>query len=434
VTRGVGPLVAAVTVAWGLVALVSQVLADPPLAPTLTIVAGVVLTDLLIVGYASALRGPRQRAGRRPRRASTSPPGSREAGAGAIGTGAGMPEGLTVEAAHRTVELLRPLLGADAVAITDRTRMLAFSGPGADHHASGSPLHTGARERVFTTGRPVTVVGRGEDGIGCPQPGCPLRSATIAPLRVGDDIIGTVSVYRQDTDPPHPEVVEGVAAILSVHLELGELQARQRADADAKLEALRAQINPHFLFNTLNTIASRVRTDPEQARQLLVRLADFFRYAIRQHGHVAEFAQEYAFVRTYVTLEQARFGDDLVVEYDVDPSVLGVTVPVLVIQPLVENAIKHGASGRPGRTTVRLRARVDPLAREVDVVVRDDGVGMDPATLEAVLAGTRTTDASGVGLANIRERLDLLFGDAHTFEVRAREGEGTAVHLRLPMR
>jgi LytS/YehU family sensor histidine kinase len=197
---------------------------------------------------------------------------------------------------------------------------------------------------------------------------------------------------------------------------------------------LRAQINPHFLFNTLNTIASRIRTDPEDARQLLVRLADFFRYAIRQRGQFADFSQEYAFVRTYVTLEQARFDDRLHVEYDIDPAVLGVEVPVLVIQPLIENAIKHGASGNVGRTTVRLRARVDPLSRTVDVVVRDDGVGMDPDTRAAVLGGRQRHDHGGVGLSNIRARLELLFGDRHTFEVRSEPGEGTTIHLEVPMR
>ena len=107
---------------------------------------------------------------------------------------------------------------------------------------------------------------------------------------------------------------------------------------------------------------------------------------------------------------------------------------VLMIQPLVENAIKHGASGNVGRTTVRLRARVDPLARMLDVTVRDDGVGMDEPTLVAVAAGERLQEASGVGLTNIRQRLALLFGTHHEFDVRSTEGDGTTVHLRMPMR
>jgi LytS/YehU family sensor histidine kinase len=436
--RGTGPLLAAVTALWALLVLVSQLLAEPSLSPVVTIVVGVLLTDVLIVGYGSTLRGPRHgpwrsQRSRRPHRRRRRTPSATTSEV----TAQERPEGLTDEVVDQAVALLLPLLDGDALSITDRYRMLAFAGPGHDHHARGTPLHTRARESVLRTGRTNIVWGRGEDRIGCPVPGCPLRSAAIAALRVGDEVIGSLTVYRTGDDPPSPELVEAAAGILSLHLEVAELQSRQQLATDAELDALRAQINPHFLFNTLNTIASRIRTDPEEARQLLVRLADFFRYAIRQRGQFAGFSQEYAFVRTYVTLEQARFGDALNVEYDIDPAVLGVDVPVLVIQPLVENAIKHGASGKVGRTTVRLRARVDPLARMVDVTVRDNGVGMDEATLAAVTAATprsRADGDGGVGLSNIRERLALLFGDGHELEVRSVAGEGTTVHLRLPMR
>jgi two-component system LytT family sensor kinase len=425
--RGARPLLAAVTALWAVIVLVSQVLAEPPLSPVVTMLFGVLVTEVLIVGYGSTLHGPRQR-WRRRQRPRVSRPES-----GGPGTQA-RPEGLTDEVADQAVALLLPLLDGDAVSITDHHRMLAFAGPGHDHHERGSPLYARRRESVLRTGRTNVVSGRGEDLIGCPQPGCPLHSAAIAALRVGDEVIGSVTVYRTTDDPPRAELVEAAAGILSLHLEVAELESRERLASDAELDALRAQINPHFLFNTLNTIASRTRTDPEDARQLLVRLADFFRYAIRQRGQFAGFSQEYAFVRTYVTLEQARFGDRLTVEYDIDPAVLGVDVPVLVIQPLVENAIKHGASGKVGRTTVRLRARVDPLARMVDVTVRDDGVGIDAATLAAIAAGEGRQEASGIGLANIRERLGLLFGEHHEFEVRSTEGESTTVRLRLPMR
>jgi LytS/YehU family sensor histidine kinase len=422
-TRGVGPLLAAVTLLWGVIIVVSQVLAEPPLSPVVTIIAGVLLTNVLILGYGSTLRGPRQRRQR--------PRADRQLRSAEAGDPP-LPQGLTNDVADQAVALLLPLLGGDAVSITDSERMLAFAGPGRDHHERGSPLHIPTRDRVLRTGRTLTVSGRGDDVIGCPEPGCPLRSAAVAPLRVGQEVIGTVTVYRGTDDPPRVELVEAAAGILSLHLELADLESQQRFAVDAELDALRAQINPHFLFNTLNTIASRIRTDPEDARQLLVRLSEFFRHALGQRGQFAGFSQEYAFVRTYVTLEQARFGDRLTVEYDIDPSVLGVEVPVLVVQPLVENAIKHGASGNVGRTTVRLRARVDPLSRTVEVEVRDDGVGMDAATREAVLNGHPLT-AGGTGLSNIRARLQLLFADRHSFEVRSAPGEGTRIHLEIPL-
>jgi sensor histidine kinase YesM len=239
-------------------------------------------------------------------------------------------------------------------------------------------------------------------------------------------------VYRRDDAAPAPLFVEGMARILSLHLELAELDRERRLAANAKLDALRAQINPHFLFNTLNTIASKARTDPEEARQLLLRLSDFFRYSIRQQGQFAEFALEYSFVRTYVSLEQARFGDRLAVRYDVDPQVLSVQVPVLTIQPLVENAIKHGLADKVGGGSVTLKARVNPLGSTTLIRVKDDGVGMDADLLQEILSGNGHD--GGIGLRNISERLEMLFGDRYTFDIQSKPREGTIVTLQVPLR
>ncbi|WP_202923097.1 sensor histidine kinase, partial [Nesterenkonia haasae] len=231
---------------------------------------------------------------------------------------------------------------------------------------------------------------------------------------------------------------------------LAELDREKQLAASARLDALRAQINPHFLFNILNTIASKARTRPDEARELLLRLSEFFRYAVRQEGHLAEFAQEYFFVRTYISLEQARFGDRLQVRYDIDPQVLTSRVPVLTIQPLVENAVKHGIGSKPEGGTVRLRARVDPLTRTTSIRVSDDGVGMDPEVLAKLTAGegdvgdhadAALTDPSsaagehaGVGLRNISERLDSLFGDRYDLSISTPKSGGTVVELKIPLR
>jgi two-component system LytT family sensor kinase len=434
-------LAAVVGLLWGAVYLVTQVFADPPLPTGATLLAGVALSSVLILGYPSVLRGPRQLRARGPR-----PP--RYPRPALIDLGPTMPlrRGLTFEAADRTVRLLLPLLGGDAVAITDTDRVLAFAGPGRDHHRPGQAVVTDATARVLGGARTVTI--RSREELGCPEPLCPLRSAVIAPLSIQGRTVGALKVYRVEPVPPPLRTVEGMAGILSLHLELAELDHERQLAADAKLNALRAQINPHFLFNTLNTIASKARTDPEEARQLLLRLSDFFRYSTRQDGHFADFGQEYFFVRTYVSLEQARYGDRLRVRYDVDPQVLGVQVPVLVIQPLVENAVKHGLAAKVQGGTVTLRARVDPLARMTAVTVRDDGVGMDTATLDRVLSGN-AREASGtasparpplgpapdggVGLRNISERLRTLFGERYGLDVRSAPGQGTTVDLRLPL-
>ncbi|HVM13896.1 MAG TPA: histidine kinase [Egibacteraceae bacterium] len=416
--RGGGVLLAVVTaLLWALVYGVTQVIATPALPTGWTVLAGLTLTVLAILGYPSTLRGPR-----RGWAAVQAPP---------VGGGMPLRHGLTADAAARTAKLLRPLLDVDAVAITDRTRVLAFVGPGSAHHPTGAELQTAATRKVLATARTVVVHDR--KALGCPQPGCPLSSAIIAPLTIGKRVVGALKAYRVDESPPSPELVEGMAGILSLHLELAELDRERQLAANAKLDALRAQINPHFLFNTLNTIASRARTDPEEARQLLLRLSDFFRYSIRQHGHFANFAQEYFFVRTYLSLEQARYGDRLKVRYDVDPQVLSAQVPVLTIQPLVENCVKHGLADKVDGGTVTLRARVDPLTRTTLIQVSDDGVGMPPDVLSTI----RNRDGSpgeGVGLANITERLESLFGERYRFAVDAEPGQGTRVELRIPLR
>lgn len=427
-SSGSVPLASAVALVWGVVYVITQVIADPPLATGTTLLAGVGLTVLVTLGYPSPLRGPRQaRASRRwrPRRTPSPRPGHTIA---AVGRSMPLRSGLTAEAAERTARLLRPLLGGDAVAITDREQLLAFVGPGADHHTVGDPPATAASAKVLASARTVTVRSRGK--LGCPSPRCPLQTAVIAPLAIDGRVVGALKVYRVDGNPPSREVVEGMAGILALHLELAELDRERQLAADAKLDALRAQINPHFLFNTLNTIASKARTDSEEARQLLLRLSDFFRYAIRQDGHVAEFGQEYFFVRTYLSLEQARYGDRLKVRYDVDPQVLSAHVPVLTIQPLIENAVKHGLADKVGGGTVTLKARVDPLARMTSIQVTDDGVGIPADVLEQVSAGMSTD--GGIGLRNISERLATLFGERYRLDVQSREGQGTVVDLRIP--
>lgn len=449
------PLALVVAVLWGAVYLVTQVVADPSLSTGATLLIGLLGTTLLILGYPSVLRGPRTsgQVGRfaplvarfRARSGATGAAGGaapaarsglRRRGSAPAAAfahlGQGMPlrRGLNAEAADRTVRLLRPLLGGDAVAITDHEQVLAFVGPGRDHHRPDAAPLTAATRRVLASGRTLTI--RDPSELGCPDPHCPLRTAVIAPLSIGRRTVGALKVYRVDAIPPYRETIEGMASILSLHLELAELDRERQLAADAKLDALRAQINPHFLYNTLNTIASKARTDPEQARQLLLRLSDFFRYSTRQEGQFADFGQEYFFVRTYVSLEQARYGERLRVHYAVDPQVLAVQVPVLVIQPLVENAIKHGLAPKVGGGTVTLRARVDPLARITRVLVRDDGVGMDAETLQRVLAGAH--QEGGVGLRNISERLGTLFGERYALDVRSAPAEGTTVDLRMPLR
>ncbi|MBB4931441.1 two-component system LytT family sensor kinase [Lipingzhangella halophila] len=422
------PLAGVIVLAWGAVYLVTQRITDPPLGTGTTLLIGTGLTVALIFGYPSALRGPRSGRPQNPVRDGQHPgrPGTTIA---AVGRSMPLRSGLTSESARRTAQLLEPLLGGDSVAITDRERILAFAGPGADHHMAGDhPVAPAGR--ALNSGKTVMLRRRSE--LGCTTDDCPLRTAVIAPLRDGKSVVGTLQVYRLDGTLSPKGVVEGLAGILSLHLELAELNRQQRLAVNAKLDALRAQINPHFLFNTLNTIASKAHTDTEETRRLLVRLSDFFRYAVRQEGHFAEFGQEYFFVRTYVSLEQARYGDRVQVRYDIDPQVLTAQVPVLIIQPLVENAVKHGLADKVDGGTVTLKARVDPLTRTTSIRVSDNGVGV-PADLLRRISKGEHRDGEGMGLRNIAGRLASLYGERYRLDIQSTENRGTVVDLRIPL-
>jgi len=208
------------------------------------------------------------------------------------------------------------------------------------------------------------------------------------------------------------------------------LQDRERQltelAATAQLAALRAQINPHFLFNSLNSIAQLIHADPDKAEACVERLAEMFRYILRRaEKDFVPLADELEMAQAYLDIERARFGDRLRVETHVDPRSLRHLIPNLVLQPLVENAVKHGLSRKMGAGTVHIDAAVRDGC--LDLAVRDDGLGMALAVLDDVYE-------RGVGLRNLRDRLERLYGPAHLPEIRSAPGGGTEVRLRLPVK
>jgi sensor histidine kinase YesM len=193
---------------------------------------------------------------------------------------------------------------------------------------------------------------------------------------------------------------------------------------------LRAQISPHFLFNTLTTIASLTRTDPERAHALIIDLAEFFRSALVDHGEVVPLERELEYVERYLRFESARYGERLRVEYDVDRRVYGVPVPLLSIQLLVQNAVVHGIVPREKNGCVSISARENLGVCEV--IVRDDGVGIEPQTLKRVLSRGFGSGA-GIGLDNVQRRLTALFGPQHGLRIESEPGSGTIARFTVPL-
>lgn len=250
----------------------------------------------------------------------------------------------------------------------------------------------------------------------------------VAPVVVDDRVVGTLVAASPDPTAVLTRATTEVARWVSSQVELAELDASRARLAEAEVRALRAQISPHFIYNALTAIASYVRTDPEHARELLLEFADFTRYSFRRHGDFTTLAEELRSIDRYLTLERARFGDRLLVTVRVAPEVLPVTVPYLFLQPIVENAVRHGLEGRAGPGRITILAEDD--GADCTISVEDDGIGADPEQIRAALLGEGDSDSIGVG--NVDERLRTLFGDEYGLVVETAPGLGTKVSMRIP--
>jgi len=281
--------------------------------------------------------------------------------------------GLGEDSATFTARLLYENLELDACAVVDTERVLAYVGRGEDHHLVGGPSLTGLTHKAIATGQPFTA--RSREEIECPVVGCPLTSVTIAPFIVRGAAVGALKLYRAGTPIVEDDrrVAVGLARVFSVSLEAAELDARSALVAQAELDALRARISPHFLFNTLTTIAALTRTDPHRAHDLVVDFAEYFRDSLAQHSEFVSLDEELEHVEQYVRFEDARFGERLRVAFEIDPRARVALVPVLSVQPLVENAIVHGLAPKGGAGIVRVSAR--PGSGGTEIAVSDDGVG-----------------------------------------------------------
>ena len=316
---------------------------------------------------------------------------------------------------------------AAAVAITDRDCVLGFAGVGEEHHLVGGPIITRATQEALDHDESRILHSRAD--IGCPEPACRLRAAIVVPLEMRGQPVGTLKFYYTSDrylNETQLAMAEGLARLLSTQLELSELERQTELATEMELKALQAQINPHFLFNTINTIAAFIRTDPSEARRLLRQFGTFYRRTLEQAEDLVTLERELEFVEMYVGLEKARFGDRLEMVTDVDDEVLGIPMPAFMIQPLVENSVGHGmrSDGEPLTVTVRAHAH----GQELRIEVIDDGEGISAERMPHVL---EPGEGKGLGIAlrNVRDRLRGYFGPDSSLEIRSTHGQGTTVCL-----
>ncbi|WP_308797513.1 sensor histidine kinase [Agromyces silvae] len=323
--------------------------------------------------------------------------------------------GLGEPDAARAVRHLRTLLGSEGVALVDRAGGVALDGDDAMRSAAAE-----LAAQVTASGRPQI-----RRGI---RSGRRESDAAAAPVRVGGRAVGAVVAFEPTVRAGLVRATGEVADWVAAQVELGELDASRAALAEAEVRALRAQISPHFIYNSLNAIASFINTDPATARELVLEFADFTRYSFRRHGDFTTVAEELRSIDSYLRLERARFGERLTVTLQIAPEVLSTVVPFLSIQPLVENAVRHGLESKEGGGRISITA-VDSGAY-AELSVEDDGVGIDPAALERALAGGAAGEH--VGLRNVDARLRQVYGDEHGLVVETNVGAGTLVRMRVP--
>ena len=333
--------------------------------------------------------------------------------------------GLRKDTAAKVVDIIYKNLDVDAVSMTDTVTILAHSGRGRDHHTPGSGFQTALTETVIKTGK--FRIAHNREMIGCKNRNCPLFSAITVPLKIENRTVGTLKLYKSKKSKINQADLEtslGLASIFSIQLELSMIEKQKKNTKDAEFKALQSQINPHFLFNAINTIVSFIRTDPEEGRRLLLKLGDVFRNNLNQTLDMIPVHREIEHLDSWLEIEKARFGEMLEVVYDVD--VPDAVIPVLLLQPLVENSLKHGIGKKLGKGKITISVKKDVSC--IRFSVEDNGAGFDRETLSSFENGKLET----IGLTNTDERLRNRYGEESGLKILCPTGGGTLVEFLIP--
>lgn len=318
-----------------------------------------------------------------------------------------------------------------AVTITDLEKIIAHGGMGTSRHDEGNKILTNATAEVLKTGETIILEHCTETH--CEHlERCPLKSFIVAPFRENGKIIGTIKLYKGNTNTitaVDMELVNGLAKLFSTQLTLGKLEHNSSLLATAELKALQAQINPHFLFNSLTVIGSLCRINPEKARDLINHLSNVFRKNLNMNKEFVELEVELNHVRSYVKIEEARFEDKLKVFYEIEEEI-SCMLPPLTLQPIVENSIKHGLLPKKNGGYVRIIG----MKGEESIVIKiyDNGIGIEENRIADLLVDGNSHRDS-IGLNNVNQRLKGMFGAEYGLRIQSKVNEGTCVIISIPI-
>lgn len=333
-----------------------------------------------------------------------------------------MSQGFTPEASGKIAHIIQEETGVGAVAITDTDKILAFIGTGEDHHKPGTPITSAITLQAIAQNKVLFADGNSQPYRCSISPQCQLGSVLVIPLQGDEGVIGTIKLYEPKKRlflKINHTLGEGIANLLSQQLLAGRLEQQQRLLVQSELKLVQAQINPHFLFNTLNTISAITRRDPGRARELLLHLSRFFRNNLKRQSGLTTLREEQEHCLSYLEIEQARFGERLTVINEIPPHLAEVQLPSFTLQPLIENAIKHGICSLLGEGRLRLFARETPEA--ITLCVEDNAGAWQPSG-----------QGDGLGMSLVDKRLKSAFGERYGIDVQWEPEQWTRVSLTLP--
>ncbi|GAA5647151.1 putative two-component histidine kinase [Vibrio proteolyticus NBRC 13287] len=331
--------------------------------------------------------------------------------------------GFNTRNAEKIARIVYEETNVGAVSITDEEKILAFVGIGDDHHKPNTPISSQSTLDSIAQNDIIYLDGKDSPYQCSLSKDCKLGSALIIPLRAGDRVIGTIKLYepkRKLFSTINMSMAEGIAQMLSSQILYGEYQQKQLLLSQAEIKLLHAQVNPHFLFNALNTISAITRRDPEKARALIQHLSQFFRSNLKQNIETVTLKEELAHVNAYLTIETARFSDRLEVEININDSLLERNLPSFTLQPLVENAIKHGTSQLLEDGHIRIYSQPLP---DGDRIVVEDNAGLYTPPQEA---------HTGLGMQIVDKRLTNKFGRLAALQIDVAANQYTRMSFIIP--
>ncbi|OXS74120.1 histidine kinase [Lysinibacillus sp. KCTC 33748] len=343
-------------------------------------------------------------------------------------------KGLNEESCRTVAEIIKREIKVEAVAITDTNGILAHVGVGEDHHVIHQEIITALTKRVLVEGRIITATSAKE--INCPHEDCPLSAAIVLPLKVQHKTVGTLKLYFINVSSltgVKKELAEGLSRLFSSQLEYAEIEQQRKLLKDAEIKALQAQVHPHFLFNSLNTISSLIRTDADEARALLIKLSTFFRSNLQgARQMLIPLKNEIDHVEAYLSIEQKRFPNRYDVKFHLDESLFDVQIPPFTLQPLVENAIYHAFKNRKEG---KIDVKVQRINNKLLLLTEDNGCGMRNEQVKQLgKMIMQSEQGTGTALWNIYQRIHEIYGTDADFYISSTLDVGTKIMIQLPLK